>query len=87
MEERGWTLTWVLQDAKARFSEVVNLCLREGPQTVTRHGRNAVVIVSFDEYRRLTTPKTSLGEFLRSAPRAELDISRSRELDREVGFE
>jgi prevent-host-death family protein len=80
-------MTWLLQDAKARFSEVVNLCLKEGPQTVTRHGRNTVVVVSFEEYRRLTTPTTSLGTFLRSAPRVDLEIARSREPGREVELE
>ena len=50
---------WQLQEAKSRFSEVVDLSLREGPQTVTRRGEAAVVVLSVKEYRRLTgeTPR------------------------------
>ncbi|MSO76296.1 MAG: type II toxin-antitoxin system Phd/YefM family antitoxin [Alphaproteobacteria bacterium] len=45
---------WPLQDAKARFSELVRKAQHEGPQHVTIHGRDSVVIVSKDEYNRLT---------------------------------
>ena len=41
---------WKLQDAKARFSEVVDRALRDGPQIVTRHGENAVVIVAYRDF-------------------------------------
>ena len=44
---------WPLQDAKARFSEVVRLAHTDGPQLVTLHGRDAVVVVDADEFRRL----------------------------------
>ncbi|MGZ9115857.1 MAG: type II toxin-antitoxin system Phd/YefM family antitoxin, partial [Methylocystis sp.] len=44
---------WVLQDAKARFSELVRRVRSEGPQHVTVHGRDAVVVVSAEEFRRL----------------------------------
>lgn len=44
---------WRLQDAKARFSEVVRLARQAGPQRVTVRGRDAVVILSSDEYDRL----------------------------------
>ena len=79
-------MLYSLQDAKAKFSELVGVCLREGPQTVTRHGRPAVVVVPYDEYQRLTAPAHSLGAFFRAAPRADLDTSRSREPGREVDF-
>jgi prevent-host-death family protein len=80
-------MIYSLQDAKAKFSELVVTCLAEGPQTVTRHGQNAVVVVPYDEYQRLVAPRRSLGDFLRSAPRAELELVRSREPGREVSFE
>ncbi|MFM9974448.1 MAG: type II toxin-antitoxin system Phd/YefM family antitoxin [Beijerinckiaceae bacterium] len=48
--------TWKLQDAKARFSEVVRLARSEGPQHVTVHGRDGVVVVSADEFARLKHP-------------------------------
>ena len=80
-------MTYSLQDAKAKFSELVDLSLAEGAQTVTRHGKNVVVVVPYDEYRRLTAPRQTLADFLKSAPRTELDVSRSRERGRAVDFE
>lgn len=47
--------TWPVQDAKARFSEFLSTCLVEGPQMVTRRGVAAAVLVSVDEWQRLTT--------------------------------
>ena len=77
---------WQLQEAKNRFSEVVDQALTHGPQTVTRHGREVVVIVSAEEYRRMKQPKDSLLACLRVPAKyaAELDISRSRELPRKI---
>jgi prevent-host-death family protein len=43
---------WALQDAKARFSEVVRKAKTEGPQQITVHGREEVVVISVEEYRR-----------------------------------
>ena len=72
--------TWPLQDAKSRFSEVVDLTLKEGPQWVTRRGREAVVILSAQDYRRLRGDMPSLLSTLLEAPRGEpLDMSRSDE--------
>ena len=75
---------WSLQDAKARFSELVNVCLESGAQVVTRHGREAVVVIPADEYRRITASKQSLQEFFAAAPRVELQIDRSQDTGREV---
>ncbi len=44
---------WPVQDAKARFSELLETCLREGPQLVTRRGADAAVLVPFDQWKRL----------------------------------
>jgi prevent-host-death family protein len=44
---------WPVQDAKARFSELLNICLREGPQLVTRRGIETVVVIPIDDWRRL----------------------------------
>jgi prevent-host-death family protein len=49
---------WRLQDAKARFSEVVREAQQRGPQRVTLHGKDAVVIVGADEFDRLQRPLT-----------------------------
>ena len=45
--------SWPVQDAKARFSEMLNRCLREGPQIVTRRGANAAVLVPMADWERL----------------------------------
>jgi len=77
---------WQLQDAKNRFSEVVNRAQQDGPQTVTRRGEPTVVVISVDEYRRLTQRKTNFYEFLRQSPLVgvELDLERAKDLPREV---
>jgi antitoxin Phd len=77
--------TWQLQEAKSRFSEVVDLTLKEGPQLVTRRGQEAVVILAIDDYRRLSGQTSSLKECLLNAPRGiELVLERSPELIRDI---
>jgi prevent-host-death family protein len=59
--------TWPVQEAKARFSELLETCLREGPQLVTRHGQQAAVLVAASEWQRLTqSAKPTLKELLLS---------------------
>jgi prevent-host-death family protein len=76
--------TWKLQDAKNRFSEVVARALQEGPQTVTRHGREAVVILSLADYRKLAGGGTSFKAFLRAAPLASVQLERDPDPGRPV---
>ena len=45
--------TWPIQDAKARFSEMIDVCVSEGPQVVTKRGRETAVVISIEEWRRL----------------------------------
>jgi prevent-host-death family protein len=79
--------TWQLQEAKSRFSEVVDLTLRKGPQMVTRRGQEAVVILSAHEYRRLSGNTPSLVTTLLNAPRGEpLDLTRSDEPIRDLAL-
>jgi prevent-host-death family protein len=68
--------TWPVQDAKARFSELLETCLREGPQLVTRRGAEAAVLVPMGEWKRLKQPKYStLKEWLLAPePRGDLNI-------------
>ena len=61
-------MAWQLHAAKQRFSELVERARRDGPQVVTRHGKETVVVVSVEEYRRLRGREPSLVEFIRSAP-------------------
>ena len=62
--------TWQVQDAKQRFSELVQRALDEGPQVVTRRGKEAVVVVSADTYRRLAQTQSGpdFKTFLASSP-------------------
>lgn len=69
--------TWQLQEAKAKFSEVVEAALQEGPQAVTRRGDPAVVIVSHEAFVALSQANTSLDEALAGAPE-ELLIERDK---------
>lgn len=76
---------WSLQDAKARFSEVVRLAETQGPQHVTRHGGEAVVIIRSADYAKLTgTTKKSLVDVLVNVPfhTDDLDFSRITGPDR-----
>jgi len=75
---------WQLQDAKARFSEIVQKTLDEGPQRISRRGKPSVVMISEEEYARLTCKGDDLVSFLRSAPRADLAIERSKAGGRSV---
>jgi prevent-host-death family protein len=77
---------WQLQEAKNRFSELVDTALREGPQIVTRHGADAVVVVPVDTYRGLTRPRGSLLEFFARSPLrgARLAFTRDRDTGRRV---
>jgi prevent-host-death family protein len=61
-------MSWALQDAKNRFSEVVQRAGREGPQTVTVRGKRAVVVMSVAEYDALVSRRPSLVDDLLSGP-------------------
>jgi prevent-host-death family protein len=81
---------WLLQDAKARFSELVRRVRAEGPQHVTVHGRDEVVVVTAEDYRRLQgdLSGTALVAALAASPHRDLDIEprRSRLPVRDVGL-
>lgn len=73
--------TWKLEDAKNQFSEVVRRALAHEPQRVTRSGRDAVVVISAEEYERLAAPR-NLVDFLRDSPLADALAEGEPELDR-----
>jgi antitoxin Phd len=62
------TKSWQLQEAKSRFSDLVNTVLTQGAQTVTKHGKPAVVVISAEEYQRTIAPRKSLAAALRACP-------------------
>lgn len=77
---------WKLEDAKARFSEVVRLARSEGPQHVSVRGKDAVVVMSVDELERLrpTRPRPPLVAFLEALNLGDLDLDREQDRGRDV---
>lgn len=71
---------WLLQDAKARFSELVRKVRTDGPQHVTVHGRDEVVIIAAEEFRRLQGNITgnALIEAMQSSPHREIELEPTR---------
>jgi prevent-host-death family protein len=71
---------WLLQDAKARFSELVRRVRSEGPQHVTVHGRDEVVVISAEEFRRLKGDLTgeSLIAAMQASPHRDIDVEPGR---------
>jgi len=70
---------WPVQDAKARFSEMLEASVRQGPQIVTKRGVETAVLVPIDQWRRMEelTPKRTLKELLLAEhPRFDFDIPR-----------
>jgi len=67
--------TWPVQDAKARFSALLDACLKDGPQTVTRRGVAASVVVPIGEWQRLLSSRPTLKDLLLAdAPRTEFAL-------------
>jgi len=71
---------WALQDAKARLSELVRKAKTEGPQRITVHGREEVVVVSVEEYRRVKGQRTgqALVKVLQDSALRDINIDRLR---------
>jgi len=77
---------WKLEDAKDQFSRLVRRAMAGEPQRVTRRGRDAVVVISAEEYDRLTRPAVGIVEFLAGSPLADvgLDLSRAPDTGRDI---
>ena len=71
---------WLLQDAKARFSELVRKARSEGPQHVTVHGRDEVVVVTAESYRRLKGSATgqALIDAMQASPHRDIELQPTR---------
>lgn len=80
---------WQLQDAKSKFSEMIDRALANGVQIVTRRGQKTVAIVPFDEYQRLTKQSDSLAQFFLASPLAgsDLAIERDKSTPRNIEIE
>jgi prevent-host-death family protein len=69
---------WTVASAKARFSEVIDRAINEGPQPITRRGRNAVIVVSAEEWDRKTKRGGNLAEFFMRSPLRGSDLQVER---------
>ena len=80
------TVKWQLQEAKNRLSEVVRKARSEGPQVITLHGADAAVVVSTQDFGRLSRPKGKLVDFFRKSPLVgvKLDLKRSKDTGRKI---
>ncbi|HEX4141407.1 MAG TPA: type II toxin-antitoxin system Phd/YefM family antitoxin [Candidatus Methylacidiphilales bacterium] len=74
-------MSWQLQEAKNHLSEVVQRAITEGPQTITRHGKPAAVVISAEQYRR-EARRERLSRVLRACPVKGWKIERSRDVGR-----
>lgn len=75
---------WQLQEAKNKLSQVVDEALKSGPQTITRHGKEVVVVISSAEYNQLIAPKIKLSQFFQNSPLSEIEVNRDRTQLRET---
>ena len=80
---------WQLQDAKARFSEVFRLARTEGPQLITRQGKDGVVMLpveQFDELVNRSRPRKNIVDFFRESPLfgVDLDLERDKDPGRDI---
>jgi prevent-host-death family protein len=80
------TRTWAVAKAKARLSALIDQAIAGGPQTITRSGRKAVVVVSAEEWERKTKRKGNLAEFFAGSPLrgSRVRIKRSNAKPREI---
>jgi prevent-host-death family protein len=78
--------TWQLQDAKNKFSEVVDKAIEVGPQEITRHGKKTAVVLSIRDYQKLKLKHWSLVDFFRNSPLNGLTFERQKDLPRSVSL-
>lgn len=70
---------WQLQEAKNKFSEVVDKAIDEGAQVITRRGIEVAIVLSYAEYRQMIASKKKISEFFRESPLVEEDLNLSRD--------
>ena len=77
---------WQMQEAKAKLSELIQKACKEGPQEISVRGKIKAVMISREQYKYLTSPKSSFIKFLQNSPLFGLDIpmERDKSLCREI---
>jgi prevent-host-death family protein len=83
--------TWQVQEAKSRFSELIERAEKEGPQTITRHGKPSAVIVSMSEYeamKKRDTRRSLLDVLINRGPKFDdFEIERDKDMGRDIDLE
>ncbi len=77
---------WQLQEAKAKFSKVINEAIQRGPQIITKHGIETALLISIDDYKQISKKESKISRFFKSSPlyNVELDIQRSKDYPRDI---
>lgn len=77
---------WKLQDARAKFSKIIDSAIASGPQFVSRRGRKAAVVLSVAEYEQLVSLRPSFTQFLLDCPKMDqgFDIERQKDMPRDI---
>jgi prevent-host-death family protein len=70
--------TWQLQEAKSKFNKAVANAIHDGPQLITKHGTEVAVVLSVEEYRKLTVSPKKLSDFFQESPLAGADLGLAR---------
>ena len=70
---------WQIQEAKNKFSEVVEEAVKNGPQVITKRGVETVIVLSYDDYRAVMMGKKKLSDFFRESPLTQVDIDLRRD--------
>lgn len=77
--------TWPVQDAKTRFSEMIDKAVTEGPQTITRHGAKRAVVLSIDDYVALEALKPDFKAHLLGGPKVDdFEVEREADVGRDI---
>ena len=79
-------MSWQLQEAKNKLSKLIHDARTSGPQSITVRGKETAVVLSAEDYRKLTKKQGSLIAFFQESPWAEveLDLTRSKETGRDI---
>jgi len=70
---------WQLQEAKNKFSEVVEEALKHGPQVITKRGKETVIVLSYADYRKMMLTQKKLSDFFRESPLVGIDLDLTRD--------
>lgn len=88
MSEAAHDQAWSIADAKARFSELLDHAINDGPQAITRRGRQIAVVVSMQEWQNKSRRSGSLAQFLAASPLrdSQLGVERAEATPRDVAL-